>query len=156
MVAEDSNSRAFGAGVSSTYTNLSPYDISSSTNEGKYNWATFTKVGESEGGNEGGTTTPAHTCESVCDECGKCTDAACSEAVCATKCEGHSDTGSTDVEIYTFILNTSSKKIHDPDCGSVSTMSEKNKKEWTGTYDQLQELLNSGYKACGTCKPDVE
>ena len=93
MVAEDSNSRAFGAGISSTYTNLSPYDISSSTNEGKYNWATFTKVGTSEGGNEGGnqggTTTPAHTCESVCDECGKCEDATCTEAACADKCQGH-------------------------------------------------------------------
>ena len=32
---------------------------------------------------------PPHECESVCDECGKCTDAACKESVCAEKCEGH-------------------------------------------------------------------
>ncbi len=33
--------------------------------------------------------TPAHTCESKCDECGKCTDAACTESACADKCAGH-------------------------------------------------------------------
>ena len=118
MVAEDSNSRAFGAGVSSTYTNLSPYDISSSTNEGKYNWATFTKVGTSEGGNEGGnqggTTTPAHTCESVCDECGKCEDATCTEAVCATKCEGHQavDPNPGTSESITFNLGANGEAAH--------------------------------------------
>ena len=32
---------------------------------------------------------PAHTCESVCPECGKCLDAACTESACAEKCEGH-------------------------------------------------------------------
>ena len=110
MVAEDSNSRAFGAGVSSTYTNLSPYDASSSANEGKYNWGVFTPVDGStttpDSGNQGGgTTTPAHTCESVCDECGKCTDAACNETACADKCEGHEtvDPGTGDaVELETY------------------------------------------------------
>lgn len=93
MVAEDSNSRAFGAGVSSTYTNLSPYDASSSANEGKYNWGVFTPVdGSSTPDQGGGTTTPTHTCESVCDECGGCTDAACNETACADKCEGHTST----------------------------------------------------------------
>ena len=56
-------------------------------------------------GNQGGTTTPAHTCESVCDECGKCTDAACNEAACADKCEGHEtvDPGTGDaVELETY------------------------------------------------------
>ena len=33
--------------------------------------------------------TPTHTCESVCPECGKCTDEACTEEACADKCEGH-------------------------------------------------------------------
>ena len=33
--------------------------------------------------------TPAHTCESVCEECKKCLDATCTEAACADKCEGH-------------------------------------------------------------------
>ena len=30
-----------------------------------------------------------HECEHVCDECGKCTDTDCNETVCADKCEGH-------------------------------------------------------------------
>ena len=30
-----------------------------------------------------------HECESVCEECGKCTDAECTEDVCADKCAGH-------------------------------------------------------------------
>ena len=34
-------------------------------------------------------TTPAHECESVCEECGKCLDSECAEAACADKCEGH-------------------------------------------------------------------
>ena len=33
--------------------------------------------------------TPAHTCESVCEECGKCLDADCTEEACADKCAGH-------------------------------------------------------------------
>ncbi len=33
--------------------------------------------------------TPTHTCESVCEECGKCTNADCTEDVCEEKCEGH-------------------------------------------------------------------
>jgi DNA-entry nuclease len=69
---------------------------------------------------------------------------------------GSGSTGSDNEDTYTFVLNTSSKKIHDPSCGSVATMSEKNKKEWTGTYEELQELLSSGYTTCGTCKPAVE
>ena len=30
-----------------------------------------------------------HECESVCETCGKCTDLDCTDAACATKCEGH-------------------------------------------------------------------
>ncbi len=33
--------------------------------------------------------TPTHTCESVCEECGKCTDEACTEEACEDKCPGH-------------------------------------------------------------------
>ena len=31
----------------------------------------------------------AHVCESVCPECGHCLDADCTDAACATKCQGH-------------------------------------------------------------------
>ncbi len=37
----------------------------------------------------GSVTPPAHTCESVCPTCGKCTDEDCAETVCADKCPGH-------------------------------------------------------------------
>ena len=30
-----------------------------------------------------------HVCESMCEECGKCKDSACTEGVCANKCQGH-------------------------------------------------------------------
>ncbi len=50
----------------------------------------------------------------------------------------------------TYILNTSSRKFHKPDCGSVETISASNKKSYTGTRE---ELINQGYEACGKCKP---
>ena len=30
-----------------------------------------------------------HKCESICSECGKCTDDSCTEEVCSDKCAGH-------------------------------------------------------------------
>lgn len=30
-----------------------------------------------------------HSCESVCETCGKCTDQTCTDSACAEKCEGH-------------------------------------------------------------------
>lgn len=48
----------------------------------------------------------------------------------------------------TYILNISSKKIHLPDCSSVSKMSETNKKEYTG---YLSDLIEEGYSLCGNC-----
>lgn len=51
----------------------------------------------------------------------------------------------------TYILNTNSKTIHNPDCSSVNKISDKNKEEYTGT---IQELQSNGYKPCGICKPN--
>ena len=53
-----------------------------------------------------------------------------------------------DVESQDYILNKSSKKFHYPDCHSVDRMSEKNKKEYYGTR---QDLIDSGYSPCGNC-----
>ncbi len=69
---------------------------------------------------------------------------------------GNTGSGSTDEAEYTFVLNTSSKKIHCTDCDSVSKISDKNKKEWSGSYEELQALVSSGYTACGNCKPDLD
>lgn len=53
-------------------------------------------------------------------------------------------------ETMTYILNTNTKKFHYPSCRSVSQMAEHNKKEFTGTRD---EILASGYSSCGNCHP---
>ena len=53
MVADDANSRAFGADKSKSYLNLSPYNASSSTNIGKYSWGVFTKIGDAPNPDQG-------------------------------------------------------------------------------------------------------
>ncbi len=60
--------------------------------------------------------------------------------------EGEENSGETKVREY--ILNTNSKKIHLPDCSSVSSMAENNKEEYTGTIEELKE---KGYQPCGNC-----
>ncbi|MCI8478384.1 MAG: DNA/RNA non-specific endonuclease [Oscillospiraceae bacterium] len=50
----------------------------------------------------------------------------------------------------TYILNTSSKKFHLPDCGSTEKISAGNKETYTGTRE---DLVAQGYEPCGACKP---
>lgn len=50
----------------------------------------------------------------------------------------------------TYILNTSSKRFHHPDCSGVKAMKEENKQEYTGTRE---DLISEGYEPCGTCNP---
>ena len=49
-----------------------------------------------------------------------------------------------------YIINENTEKFHDPDCSSVEDIKEKNKREFTGTRD---ELIEEGYEPCGICKP---
>ena len=49
-----------------------------------------------------------------------------------------------------YVLNTSSKKFHRPDCSGVASMSPENRQDYTGTR---QSLIDQGYSPCGTCKP---
>lgn len=49
-----------------------------------------------------------------------------------------------------YVLNTSSKKIHLPDCSGAQSMSEKNKEVY---YGLKQDLLNQGFTTCGSCNP---
>lgn len=49
-----------------------------------------------------------------------------------------------------YILNTSKKKFHYPDCPSVKQMSEKNKQT---RHCTREKLINEGYDACGNCHP---
>ncbi len=65
------------------------------------------------------------------------------------------DSDTEDAEIgtapaMTYILNTSSKKVHTPKCSAASDMNEANKQEYTGYLD---DLLADGYTACKSCKP---
>ena len=50
-----------------------------------------------------------------------------------------------------YILNTKTQRVHMPDCSSVSSISEANRKNYTGTLD---DLLADGYTPCGSCKPE--
>ena len=50
----------------------------------------------------------------------------------------------------TYILNTSSRKFHYPDCAGVATMSDANKETWTGSRE---DLMAEGYEPCGQCRP---
>lgn len=53
-------------------------------------------------------------------------------------------------EEQSYVINENTKKFHNPDCSSVEDIKEKNKREFTGTRD---ELINEGYDPCGICKP---
>lgn len=55
----------------------------------------------------------------------------------------------TDIEAD-YICNENSRKFHYPTCDSVVKMSEKNKRYYNGSRE---DLLNGGYEPCGGCKP---
>ena len=74
------------------------------------------------------------------------------EAVVATT-EGVTEPEISETEavvLNQYVLNTNSKKIHEPSCSSVDSMKESNKKEYQGT---LEELLTQGYEPCKRCNP---
>ena len=50
----------------------------------------------------------------------------------------------------TYIVNTKTKKIHNPDCDGVKKMSSSNKKKYKGTRDSL---ISNGYSPCQKCNP---
>ncbi len=76
------------------------------------------------------------------------TEAPVGERTLPTEEDTGSEQGSVEPEKTTFILNTSSMKIHLPSCDSVKDMKEKNRKEYTGTIEELKEL---GYQPCKRC-----
>ena len=68
----------------------------------------------------------------------------------STENDEKDDTGATDPTDSTYILNTSSKKFHNPDCGNAATIKEANKQTYTGPRE---DLIADGYAPCGICKP---
>ena len=61
-----------------------------------------------------------------------------------------SDTSVEAVTEAEYILNTNTMKFHLPSCSSVSSMSEKNKEEYTG---DRETLIEEGYEPCKNCNP---
>ena len=53
----------------------------------------------------------------------------------------------------TYVLNTSTKKFHRPNCSSVSQMKEKNRQNTSLSYDQI---IEKGYVPCKNCNPTRE
>ena len=49
-----------------------------------------------------------------------------------------------------YVLNTKSMKFHRPDCSGVLSMSEGNRRDYTGSRE---DLIDGGYTPCGQCKP---
>lgn len=49
-----------------------------------------------------------------------------------------------------YVLNIKSGRFHYPWCTGVETMNQKNRQDYYGTRE---ELINQGYKPCGTCNP---
>ncbi len=51
----------------------------------------------------------------------------------------------------TYVLNTSSKKIHLPNCTFVGRTKEENKKTVKLSADELNQYMDDGYTICKTC-----
>ena len=68
----------------------------------------------------------------------------------STEDDGKGDTGTGESTDSTYILNTSSKKFHNPDCSGAATIKEQNKQTYTGSRD---DLIAEDYTPCGICKP---
>ena len=49
-----------------------------------------------------------------------------------------------------YVLNTSSRKFHLPECSGASSMKQSNRQEVTATRDLL---LAQGYQPCNQCNP---
>lgn len=56
----------------------------------------------------------------------------------------------TEAENVGYILNLSSKHFHLPSCASVGDINESNRREYSGSRE---ELIKQGYLPCGRCKP---
>ena len=64
-----------------------------------------------------------------------------------SRLDGEASGGGEDVS---YVLNTSSKKFHDPACSNAASISKGNRQEWTGVRE---DLVSQGYSPCGQCKP---
>ena len=59
-----------------------------------------------------------------------------------------SSSTSTDTASAHYVLNTSSKKYHAPSCSAVGKMSEKNRRDFTGTQAELEKEGYTPHTSC--------
>lgn len=59
-------------------------------------------------------------------------------------------TSSDEADKKTYIVNTKTKKFHNPDCDGAKKMSSSDKKKYKGTRDSL---ISNGYSPCQKCNP---
>ena len=52
--------------------------------------------------------------------------------------------------VQSYVLNTNTMKFHYPSCSSAQKISKKNRKDYTGSRD---DLISQGYAPCGNCHP---
>lgn len=64
-----------------------------------------------------------------------------------TKPDDSTSSGGTAMD---YVLNTNSKKFHEPTCHSAAKISNKNRKNYHGTRE---DLIAQGYDPCGNCDP---
>ena len=72
------------------------------------------------------------------------------DAIAEIADSGTETTDGIQPELAEYIINTNTRKFHKPECNSVTKMNTKNKKEFTGSRE---ELIAEGYEPCGNCKP---
>lgn len=91
----------------------------------------------------------ARTPESTTSETSAETDAA---AHAETSDAAPSDTSSITMQPTSagYVCNTNSKKFHLSSCGSVKTISDKNRENYTGSRE---DLIARGYSPCKKCNP---
>ncbi len=74
---------------------------------------------------------PPYYCESVCEKCGNCLDAECTEPSCLNKCEGHVD---PNVERYGYLPIISEKMP------AIYINTEDGSNEWATKYTRADKL----------------
>ncbi len=83
-----------------------------------------------------------HTCETLdeyLEQMQAALDVAPSDAAASPKADA-----------VKYVLNTNTKKFHYPTCSSVGQMKQKNRRDYTGSRD---DLISQGYDPCKRCKP---
>lgn len=58
--------------------------------------------------------------------------------------------GSSSGGTQSYVLNTNTMKFHYPSCSSAQKISSKNRKDYTGSRE---DLISQGYDPCGNCHP---